>query len=187
MNKLGILEGLLFVVGEDGLTKDELLKILEIEENELVDFINQLEKRYNSDTSGIKLKLLGNSYKLTTKEEHHEYYEKLIHDEQSNGLSQAALETLVIIAYNEPITRIEVDEARGIYSAPMIRKLVTKGLVEMCGKTDLPGRPNLYKTTNLFLDYFGLSSIEDLPKIETEETIEENKDLFKSKYMEEVE
>ena len=187
MNKLGILEGLLFVVGEDGLTKEEIIKLLDIDEEKLKELIKGLEDRYLSETSGIKLKMLGNSYKLTTKEEHREYYESLIQGEQNNGLSQAALETLVIIAYNEPITRIEVDEARGIYSAPMIRKLITKGFVEGCGKTDLPGRPNLYKTTNLFLDYFGLSSREDLPKIEVEETEQKEDDLFKSKYMEEVE
>ena len=102
-------------------------------------------------------------------------------------MSQAALETLAIIVYNEPITRLTIDEIRGVSSRDMVRKLVAKGFVKEVGRSDAPGRPILYATTSEFLDYFGLASKEDLPKfdIESGETIVDNVDLFKSKYVEE--
>ena len=102
------------------------------------------------------------------------------------GLSPAALEILAIVAYNEPITRIEIDEMRGISSSFTLRKLVAKGLIKECGKSDLPGRPNLYKITKEFLDYFGLASKEDLPDINDflPQDEDEHKDLFTSIYKE---
>ena len=126
-------------------------------------------------------------YKLTTKEEHKEYYEILVDKVASSTLSQSALETLAIIAYNQPITVGQIDEIRGVSSRDMVRKLLFRGLVDMDGKSDLPGRPMLYKTTDKFLDYFNLSSIEKLPEIEKiEDMSDEEKDLFISKYKEEV-
>ena len=115
-----------------------------------------------------------------------EYYQKLIENPETNTLSQAALETLAIIVYNEPITRLMVDEIRGVSSRDMIRKLVAKGFVKEVGRSDMPGRPILYKTTSEFLDYFGLASRDDLPKFEMalEKTVE-NVDLYNSKYTEE--
>ena len=108
-------------------------------------------------------------------------------DNPENGLlSQTSLETLAIVAYNEPITRAQIDELRGVDSIYIIRKLLAKGLIKEAGRSDLPGRPILYKTTDDFLDYFGLSSKDDLPdisKIEVEE--DDEKDLFKSNYKEE--
>ena len=123
---------------------------------------------------------------MTTKSEHHIYYEKLLVNEDNNTLSNSALETLAIIAYNEPITRVQIDEIRGVQTGQLVRKLVAKGLVKECGRSDMPGRPILYKTTSEFLDYFGLSTIDDLPKISVVE--EENKevDLYNSKYKEEI-
>jgi segregation and condensation protein B len=187
MEKLGILEGLLFVVGDEGLTLDQISEILDINIEEATQLINQLKENYNQNDHGITINFLGNTYKLTTKKEHKEYYQKLIENPSTNILSNSALETLAIIAYNEPITRIKVDEIRGISSSQMIRKLVAKGLVKEIGKSDLPGRPNLYQTTNEFLDYFGLSSKEDLPKIENIEVEDDNEtDLFLSRYKENI-
>ena len=135
---------------------------------------------------GIRINYLGNTFKLTTKSEHKEYYQKLIENPETNTLSQAALETLAIIVYNEPITRLMVDEIRGVSSRDMIRKLVAKGFVKEVGRSDMPGRPILYKTTSEFLDYFGLASRDDLPKFEmTLEKTVENVDLYNSKYTEE--
>ena len=114
---------------------------------------------------------------------------KLIENPESNVLSQAALETLAIIAYNQPITRIDVDEIRGVGSSQMIRKLVAKGLIKEVGRSEAIGRPILYQTTSDFLDYFGLATIDDLPKMEQfmEENQEvEDTDLYHSKYKEEV-
>ena len=114
--------------------------------------------------------------------EYKEYYQKMV-DIESDMLSTSALETLAIIAYNQPIVRNQVDEIRGVDSSYNIRKLVLKGLIEEKGKSELPGRPILYGTTNKFLDHFGLESINDLPKIEEVEEKDEV-DLFESKYQE---
>ena len=94
---------------------------------------------------------MGNAFKLTTKEEHKEYYKKLALN-TDNSLSESALEFLAIIAYNEPITRVEIDEIRGLQSDYMLRKLIALGMVKESGKSTMPGRPNLYKTTHEFLD-----------------------------------
>ena len=186
MNLKAVLEGLLFVVGDDGLTIDQVRNILDLTEEDSIKLISELRHDYDDDIRGIRIEILGNSFKLTTKKEHREYYKKLVEEKDVNGLSQAALETLVIVAYNEPITRIKVDEIRGIYSGQLIRKLVAKGLIKETGREDCPGKPIIYKTTNDFLDYFGLSSKEDLPKIDFEFTSDDTEtDLFKSKYTEE--
>ena len=141
---------------------------------------------------GLRIDFLGNRFKITTKFEHKEYYQKLIENPETNFLSQAALETLAIIAYNEPITRIQVDTLRGVGSTSIIRKLVAKGFIKEAGRSDVPGRPILYETTHEFLDYFGLASIEDLPDIdkilesvkEDESDTNESSDLYTSKYTE---
>lgn len=100
-------------------------------------------------------------------------------------MSQAALETLAIIAYNEPITRVEVDEIRGVGSAHLVRKLLMKNLIEERGKSDLPGRPMMYGTTKEFLDFFGLKRKEDLPTLDSQiEVIDLEPELFDSKYHE---
>lgn len=166
MNKLAVLEGLLFVVGEDGLTINQIMDILEIENEEAKQLISSLKEKYESDISGIRINFLGNTFKLTTKNEHRVYYQKLIENPDSNVLSQAALETLAIIAYNQPVTRLQVDDIRGVSSSQMMRKLTAKGLIKEAGRSDSLGRPILYKTTSEFLDYFGLATIDDLPKIE---------------------
>lgn len=187
MNKMAVLEGLLFVVGEDGLTLDQMTDILEIDSDEAKELISNLKEKYESETSGIRINFLGNTFKLTTKNEHKEYYQKLIENPESSVLSQAALETLAIVAYNQPITRLEVDEIRGVSSSQMMRKLVAKGLIKEVGRSDAIGRPILYKTTSEFLDYFGLATIEDLPKMTefvSENTEESDTDLYQSKYKE---
>ena len=187
MNK-AVLEGLLFVVGEDGLTIDQIVDVLEIDEENAKVLIMELKKDYEDDSRGLRIDFLGNRFKITTKFEHKAYYQKLIENPETNFLSQAALETLAIIAYNEPITRVQVDTIRGVGSTSIIRKLVAKGFIKECGRSEIPGRPILYETTSEFLDYFGLSSIEDLPNIEeliqTPEEDEENTDLYTSKYTE---
>lgn len=179
INKSAVLEGLLFVVGDDGLTLDQIKEILNLGDEEAKILIKNLMEEYNKENRGIKISILGNSFKLTTKSEHKEYYSKLLTEETSNSLSNSALETLAIIAYNEPITRIQVDEIRGVQTGQLIRKLVAKGLVKECGRSTLPGRPILYKTTSDFLDYFGLKDITELPKIgNIEREVQKELDLF---------
>lgn len=183
---IGALESILFAVGDEGLSLEQLKNILELSEEEVLKIVDELNLLYKDDNRGIELKILGNKYKLATKQINKEYIKKMSED-VSNTLSKSALETLAIVAYNEPITRIQVDEIRGVNSSQMIRNLISKGFIEDAGKSDLPGKPLLYKTTNHFLDYFGLSTKEDLPKINMEdiEVLEED-DLFLSRYKEEV-
>ena len=183
MDLTGVLEGLLFVVGEDGITTTQIMEILEIDDKKLKGIVKELTLIYNDSKRGITLKVLGNKLKLTTKEEHKKYFEKLVEVEDTQ-LSQAALETLAIIAYNEPITRIDVDQVRGISSSHMIRKLVSRDLIEEKGRSESAGRPILYGVTDKFLDYFGLSSTKELPKLEEIKVDDEEKDLFESKYKE---
>ena len=183
--KLGVLEGLLFVTGEDGLLLEDIEKLLDVTKEEALSLLEQYKNSLQDETRGLKLVYLGNKYKLTTKEEHKEYYELLVDKVVSSSLSQSALEVLAIIAYNEPITVGQIDEIRGVSSRDMVRKLLFKGLIDISGKSDLPGKPMLYKTTDKFLDYFNLSSIDELPKIEIKEEMgDEEKDLFISKYKE---
>lgn len=184
MNLEAVLEGLLFVSGEDGISKEKIMSILDIDSDEADNLIDKLTLNYSSDNRGFEIKKFGDNYKLVTKKEHAEYYKKLVDDEISESLSSSALETLAIIAYNEPITRVVVDEIRGVSSAHIIRKLVLKNLIKEVGRSELPGRPILYGVTNQFLDYFGLNSTKDLPVIEFEEDFTET-ELYDSKYNEE--
>lgn len=187
--KKAVLEGLLFVVGEDGLTLEQIGDVLELDLDQSKELIMELKKDYEDESRGLRIDFLGNKFKITTKFEHKDYYQKLLENPETNTLSQAALETLAIIAYNEPVTRIQVDAIRGVGSVSIIRKLVAKGFVKEGGRSELPGRPILYETTNEFLDYFGLSTTDDLPSLEDiipkEEQESDNVDLYTSKYQEE--
>ena len=185
MNKKAILEGVLFIVGDEGVTVEEIKNILEVDNEEIKQIFMELKKDYEKPDRGLRISYLGNRFKLTTKEEHREYYEKLVIDTKSSGLSNAALEVLAVIAYNEPITRLKVDEIRGVNSSQIVRRLLARGFIKVCGKDDSVGKPNLYKTTNEFLDYFGLSSKSDLPEIVFKNKEEDdNSDLYESNYKE---
>lgn len=188
MNKKGILEGILFVVGDEGITLKKICEIMEISIEEAKILLKELKISYENEERGIRISYLGDAFKLTTKQEHKDFYKKLVENPENNLLSAQALEVLAIVAYNQPITRVEIDEMRGISSGHMIRRLVAKGLLKEAGKSTMPGRPNLYRTTSDFLDYFGLATLEDLPVIEknlNEEKEELEKDLFTSIYKEE--
>ena len=186
MNLLGVLEGILFVVGDEGVTLTQICDILNVEIEEAKRLLMELKKNYDAEDRGIRISYLGDAFKLTTKKEHKEYYQKLIENPEGNTLSPSALEVLAIIAYNQPITRVEVDEMRGVNNGYMIRRLLAKGLIKEAGKSTMPGRPNLYATTSEFLDYFGLSSISELPTIlfKEEPKEETESDLFTSIYKE---
>lgn len=186
MDLKGVLEGILFVVGDEGITLNKICEILNISMEDAKNLLKELKRNYESEDRGIRISYLGDAFKLTTKQEHKEYYEKLVENPDNNLLSPSALEVLAIVAYNQPITRIEIDEMRGISSSHMIRRLVAKGLLKEAGKSTMPGRPNLYKTTSDFLDYFGLATINDLPAIDRNKKEEtEEKELFTSIYKEE--
>lgn len=185
LDKIAILEGLLFINGEDGIDFKEANHILAIDQHLFMKLINELEQKYALANSGLMLIKVAGRYKLTTKPEHLSYYQNFIDSEANHTLSPAALETLAIIAYNEPVTRLEVDDIRGVSSANMIRKLVNLEFVKEEGRSDKPGRPYLYKTTNYFLDYFNINSISELPALEiSEKVVDTNQDLYYTKYQE---
>ena len=183
MNLVSALESILFVVGDEGLTLDEIKKILEIDDNTLTQITDKLIDNYQNEDRGIELTILGNRLKLITKRENKEYLQKLVDFKDDEHLTEAALETLAIIAYNQPVTRLMVDEIRGVSSAYLVRKLVYKNLICEVGRSEAAGRPVLYGTTPLFLDYFGLKSIKDLPNIEITKD-DSVKELYNSKYNE---
>lgn len=186
MKYKNIVEGILFIVGDEGTTIKEIANTLNISEIEVKEALTELRKDYESPDRGIRISFLGNTFKLTTKSEHKKFYEKLVTDSHEFTLSNAALETLAIIAYNEPITRIRIDQIRGVSSIQIIRKLLARGFIKECGKENSVGKPNLYKTTSEFLDYFGLATKEDLPKLPNidKPIVEEEKDLYHSDYKE---
>lgn len=179
------IEGLIFVSGDEGITKEQLLSILEISKQELENNLNDLIKDYDLNDRGMTIKEFGGVIKMMTKEVHKEYYQKLTSLDDASFLSQGALETLAIIAYNGPITRIEVDEIRGVNTTYLIRKLLDRDFIKDMGKSNAPGKPTMYSVSSKFLDYFGLKSLEELPKLNLEKIDEKEVDLFKSKYTEE--
>ena len=184
-NKVGVLEGLLFVVGDEGLSFDQIIDALDVSIEEAKELVLALKREYEKDSHGIQIAYLGDKVKLTTKKEHKDYYLKLIENKETNSLSQQALETLAIIAYNEPICIQDIDNLRGVNSREMIRRLVAKGFVKEAGKSEGIGRATTYQTTRDFLDYFGLSSKEELPKFEEiKEEVTDDTDLYESKYRE---
>lgn len=182
MKYLGVLEGLLFVVGDEGITLDSICKIMEISDTEAKDLLKKLKERYEDESSGIRISFLGDAFKLTTKPEHKDFYKKLLGEVGESTLSASSLETLAIIAYNGPITRMQIDELRGVDSSYVIRRLLAQDLIKVSGRSELPGRPNLYEVTKYFLDYFGLATIKDLPKLSQEES--EETDLYNTIFKE---
>lgn len=178
------LEGLLFLCGDEGITTHDIKSILNLNDHNLQNLISSLKKDYENQERGLNLEVYGDICKLVTKKEHAEVYSKLVELEVSRPLSQSSLEVLAIIAYNQPITRSRVDEVRGIGSAHILRRLTSKNLIEEFGRSELPGRPILYKTTSKFLDSLGIKNLEELPKIDELEENSEEKDLFSSKYTE---
>ena len=161
----GILESLLFVSGSDGLSIRQVRTILEIDEDQAVTLLKKLQADYQDDGRGIQLIEAEATYYLTTKKDHADYLQSLVTSNKKNKLSQASLETLAIIAYNQPLTRLEIEEVRGVKSDRSVQTLLSRGLIEEAGKKDTIGRPHLYKTTLEFLTYFGLKSIEELPPL----------------------
>ena len=186
MNLKSVTEGILFVVGNEGITLKELSDTLGVSESEVKEILSNLRHDYESNERGLRISFLGNTFKLTTKSEHKMYYEKLVTDSKTFTLSNASLEVLAIIAYNEPITRVKIDEIRGVSSSQIVRKLLARGFIKECGKDNSIGKPNLYKTTNEFLDYFGLATKEDLPKLDIKDSPVDNSEveLYKSNYKE---
>ncbi|KIO63038.1 hypothetical protein B4064_0513 [Caldibacillus thermoamylovorans] len=181
-NWLGILESLLFAAGDEGLTLKQIAKVMELPEFEVEEMIQLLKNDYDhNENRGISLIQIAGTYQLATKKEYAIYLKRLVEVPNASTLSQAALETLTIIAYKQPITRVEIEEIRGVKTERPIQTLVAKGLIQEVGRAEGTGRAILYGTTKEFLDYFGLKDLKELPPLpETEENdiTQEEADLF---------
>lgn len=186
----GIIEGVLFAVG-DAVDVDKLSEILGIEKDVLVETIEKMAEEYEKDISkGVKIIRLENSYQLCTKTELYEYVRMFFERKARNSLSNAALEVLSIVAYNQPVTRSTIEFIRGVNSDGSLAKLVELGLVDEVGRLDAPGRPVLFGTTEEFLRCFSISSLENLPEIDftpVDEETEETKEITENEEIAEFE
>ncbi len=173
-----ILEGLLFIVGDEGLSIEQAAQALEISPDRVAALFDSLQKKYLDDSYGIEIANYGGIYRFLSKAVVHPYAKKLFQLGKSNTLSQAALETLAIIAYKQPITRVEIEEIRGVSADMMLRKLEARDLIRISGRSEAPGRPMLYEVTDTFMDSFKLLSLDELPELPVFDN-EESDDLFR--------
>ncbi len=158
-----IIESLLFVSAEP-LSTRQIASVLDIEEQDAEGFLKEIKADCEKEEHGYCLSEIGGGYIFTTRPEHAEYIEKIVRN-RLNTLSQAALETIAIISYQQPITKSEIEEMRGVKCDSAINTLLDRGLIEEAGRKDTPGRPIIYQTTSEFLKYMGLKSLEELPEI----------------------
>lgn len=178
LNIEAIVEGLLYMVGDDGLKVEQLASVIDksIEDSEAI--LNSIQSKYTNENFGIELVNYGKTYKFITKQEVAPYIQALFHTSKPNTLSQSALETLAIIAYKQPITRVEIEELRGVGADMMLRKLQARNLIREAGRSDAPGKPILYEVTEEFMDSFKLYTLNELPDLPEFNSDEENENLF---------
>lgn len=160
----GVIEALLFATAR--IVKiSELKSILELKEEDIQQIISEMNENYKNPKHGFEIISINDGYQLTTKNEYYEYLYSAFDKRIEPKLSQAALETLAIIAYNKKATKFDIETIRGVDSSATIYKLQEYDLIEQAGKSDLPGKPMLYKTTDEFLRKFGINGLEDLPPL----------------------
>jgi segregation and condensation protein B len=190
INWTSILESLLFAAGDEGLSLKQLAEVLDVDELKANEVIEDLRKEYEqNENRGIMIVQLAGTYQLATKKENATYLKKLVDSPHTSTLSQAALETLAIVAYKQPITRAEIEEIRGVKTERPLHTLMSKVLIKEVGRAEGAGRAYLYGTTKEFLDYFGLKSLEELPQLPEkveDEYIQEEADLFFEKFQETI-
>lgn len=160
-----IIEAILFAAG-DTIESNTLVQILEIDKNRLLKIMDNLIQKYNNENRGLEIIVVEDSYQIRTNPKYFEFVKKLRDHKTNNGLSQAALETLAIIAYKQPITKPEVEAIRGVGCYTSVLRLMEYELIKETGRMDAPGKPIIYQTTEEFLKAFGFTSLKDLPSIE---------------------
>ncbi|MBX8943831.1 MULTISPECIES: SMC-Scp complex subunit ScpB [Lysinibacillus] len=181
------IEALLFVVGDDGLTIKQLSQLLGEQEELILQTMNTLREAYDEDLArGITVKEIAGVYQLITKSEFADTIQRLVENPTAQSLSQASLEVLAIVAYKQPITRVAIEDLRGVKCERPIQTLVSRGLIKEVGRSEGTGRAILYGTTKEFLHYFGLNSIEEMPPLPEEDLVEteQETDLFMTKFQE---
>ncbi|WP_213423208.1 SMC-Scp complex subunit ScpB [Bhargavaea massiliensis] len=182
----GQVESLLFVAGDDGLTAKQLAGLTGTDKEAVERALAQVAEACRHEDRGLRVVELAGTFRLATKQEHADAVRRLLENPTTQALTQASLEVLAIIAYRQPITRVEVEEIRGVKSERPIQTLVSRGLVKEAGRAEGTGRAILYGTTDTFLDHFGLASLDDLPPLNDagEEAADEEMDLFMSNFTE---
>lgn len=160
----GIIEAVLFAAG-DSLSVRELSEIVLVDEKQIRHIIREMAKEYEDESRGLYIVEFNNKFQISTRPEYGEYVKKLVKPGGRQNLSQAALETLSIVAYKQPITRVEIDELRGVRSDRAVATLLERGLIKECGRLETAGRPIIYGTTEEFLKYFGFKNIHELPEL----------------------
>lgn len=173
-----IVEGILFVYGEEGVTLDQLVQALALEPEHVKSILEDMRTFYLEDNSGLELVMINDSYKFITKALIHDYVFTMLQNSKARQLSQSALETLAIIAYKQPITRLEIEDIRGVGCELMLKKLQSLDLVREAGRAERPGKPILYEVTEAFLDLFKLMSLSELPNLPEYETLSHENQLF---------
>lgn len=179
-----VIEGLLFVAGDEGLDTKQLAEVMEQETDSIRDLVAELQVDLRKSKRGLQIVELAGTYQLTTLPAHAPYFERLAYSPSRSSLSQAALETLAIVAYKQPITRVEIEEIRGVRAERALHTLVAKDLIKEVDRADAPGRPILYGTTMPFLDYFALGTIAELPEpslFQNDDNLEEETRLLFSR------
>ena len=164
-NMEAIVEGLLYIVGEDGVKIDAIAQAIGKSKEDTKVILDNIQNKYAQEIYGIELVGYGSNYKFVSKKSVYPYAQELFHNAKASTLSQAALETLAIIAYKQPITRVEIEELRGVGADMMLRKLEARGLIREAGRSDAPGKPILYEVTEEFMDSFKLYTLNELPDL----------------------
>lgn len=159
-----IIEAILFSCGRPVEMK-ELITTLELPEEDIIKIIDNMKSEFSEENRGIEIIKVENGYTLCSKKEYYEYIYPLFDNRAKPNISNAAMETLAIIAYNPRITRAEIEAIRGVNSDGTIYKLLEYNLIEDAGKADAPGKPTTYKTTQEFLKTFGISNLDELPEL----------------------
>jgi segregation and condensation protein B len=172
------LEALLFAAGSEGLSTEEISNILQLSFDETRSLCTELMTAYNERNSGLQVTELAGTWQLVTRLEHATYLRRMATVPTSTNLSTAALEVLAMVAYRQPISRIEVESIRGVQSDRAVHTLVHRQLIVEVGRQDSPGRPILYGTTDIFLQTFGLRSLQDLPPLPKDTQVPEDLSLF---------
>jgi len=159
-----IIEALLFMKGEDGLNIEYFSTFMEVEQHEAENMLNVFCEDYNKINNSLIIKKFGSTYKMLLRDEMTEVIKKAVISKNLVKLSKASLETLAIIAYNQPITKVQIDKIRGVSSDSILHSLISKELIVSTKTLDTIGKPKLYETTEMFLDVFGIESLDELPK-----------------------
>ncbi|PTX50859.1 segregation and condensation protein B [Melghirimyces profundicolus] len=162
-----VIEGLLFAAGEEGLRPSEIAEVTGMDKKAVRQLLKEMAEEWKKAGRGIQIVEVAQVYQLTTLPEHRRYFERLAKSPSRSQLSRAALETLAIIAYRQPIIRADVEEVRGVKCDKAIYYLKRKGLIREVSRAEGVGRPILYGTTREFLDYFGLTSLDELPPVDS--------------------